>query len=46
MQNKHKKSIIAGLAMYLALATGVGTLLAQPVPEMEPPSTRWVLISR
>lgn len=45
MQNKHKKSIIAGLATYLALATGVGTLLAQPVPDMEPPSTRWVLMN-
>ena len=43
MQKKYNKSIIGVMAIFIALTTGANVLLAQKVPDMEPPSTPWVL---
>lgn len=43
MQKKYNKSIIGVMAIFIALTTGANVLLAQKVPDMEPPSTTWVL---
>jgi len=43
MQKKYNKSIIGVMAMFVVITTGANVLLAQKVPDMEPPSTSWVL---
>ena len=43
MQKIYNKSIMGVMAIFIALTTGANVLLAQKVPDMEPPSTTWVL---